>query len=141
MRHYDLADRTRNRFSGQVDIVQSNTWMFSVSGGVLQDDYGDTVFGLQKSNGNTFSLAADYQQPSGLGAGATYNFQTVRLGLQQSHKRGIRQTRSSTNPLRNWTSESDRDGPLFLPIYATPTRIGRDTEVRFSYNFRPRDRQ
>ena len=36
MRHYDLADRTRNRFTAQVDIVPSDAWMFSVSGGVLQ---------------------------------------------------------------------------------------------------------
>ena len=33
MRHYDLADRTRNRFTGQIDIVPSDAWMFSVSGG------------------------------------------------------------------------------------------------------------
>ena len=32
MRHFDLADRTRNRFTGQVDIVPSDAWLFSVSG-------------------------------------------------------------------------------------------------------------
>src|SRR5207344_1501544 len=31
MRHYDVANRTRNRFSGQVDIVPSDVWTFSVS--------------------------------------------------------------------------------------------------------------
>ncbi len=132
MRHYDLADRTRNRFSGQVDIVPSDAWMFSVSGGLLNDDYGDTVFGLQKSNGNTFSLGADYQQPSGLGAGATYNFERY-TGLQQSHE-GDSSDAQFNDPLRNWTSDSTETVHYFS-IYATPPRIGRNTEVRFSYDF------
>jgi MtrB/PioB family decaheme-associated outer membrane protein len=71
MRNYDLADRTRNRFTGQVDIVPSDAVTFSVSGGILHDDYKNTLFGLQNSNGGTFSLAADYHQPNGMGAGGT----------------------------------------------------------------------
>ncbi len=43
MRHYDLADRTRNRFTAQVDIVPSDAWMFSVSGGVLQGRLSTTA--------------------------------------------------------------------------------------------------
>ena len=132
MRHYDLADRTRNRFTGQVDIVPSDAWMFSVSGGLLHDDYGDTVFGLQKSNGNTFSLAADYHLPNGLGAGATYNFERY-TGLQQSHE-GDSSDAQFNDPLRNWTSDSTETVHYFS-IYATPPRIGRNTEVRFSYDF------
>ena len=31
MRHYDLADRTRNRFTAQADIVPSDAWTFSVA--------------------------------------------------------------------------------------------------------------
>jgi hypothetical protein len=69
MRYYDLADRTRNRFSGQIDIVPSDAWVFSVSGGILHDDFSKTVFGLQESTGRTFSFAADYHMPNGLGAG------------------------------------------------------------------------
>jgi MtrB/PioB family decaheme-associated outer membrane protein len=132
MRHYDLADRTRNRFTGQVDIVPSDAWMFSVSGGLLHDDYSDTVFGLQKSNGNTFSLGADYHLPNGMGAGATYNFERY-TGLQQSHE-GDSSDAQFNDPLRNWTSDSTETVHYFS-IYATPPRIGRNTEVRFSYDF------
>jgi MtrB/PioB family decaheme-associated outer membrane protein len=132
MRHYDVADRTRNRFTGQVDIVPSDVWMFSVSGGLLHDDYGDSVFGLQKSNGNTFSLAADYHLPNGLGAGATYNFERY-TGLQQSHE-GDSSDAQFNDPLRNWTSDSTETVHYFS-IFATPPRIGRNTEVRISYDF------
>jgi hypothetical protein len=132
MRHFDLADRTRNRFAAQVDIVPSDAWMFSVSGGLLHDDYGDTVFGLQKSNGNTFSLGADYHLPNGMGAGATYNFERY-TGLQRSHE-GDSSDAQFNDPLRDWTSDSTETVNYFS-IYATPPRIGRNTEVRFSYDF------
>jgi len=132
MRHFDLADRTRNRFTGQVDFVPSDVWMFSVSGGILNDDYGDSVFGLQESSGRTFSLAADYHEPNGLGAGATYNLERYG-GLQQSHE-GDDSNAQFNDPLRNWTADSTETVHYFS-IYASPPRIGRNTEVRFSYDF------
>jgi MtrB/PioB family decaheme-associated outer membrane protein len=132
MRHFDLADRTRNRFTGQVDFVPSDVWMFSVSGGILNDDYGDTVFGLQESTGRTFSLAADYHEPNGLGAGATYNLERYG-GLQRSHE-GDDSNAQFNDPLRNWTADSTETVHYFS-IYATPPRIGRNTEVRVSYDF------
>jgi MtrB/PioB family decaheme-associated outer membrane protein len=132
MRYYDLADRTRNRFSGQVDIVPSDVWTFSVSGGVLHDNYPGTVFGLQKSDGDTFSLAADYHLPNGLGAGATYNYERY-TGLQQSHE-GDSSTAQFNDPLRNWTSDSIETVHYFS-IFATPPRIGPNTEVRITYDF------
>jgi hypothetical protein len=133
MRHYDLADRTRNRFSGQIDIVPSDAWLFSVSGGILHDDYSETFFGLQESNGGTFSLAADYHLPNGMGAGATYNYERY-TGLQQSHEGSGPPDPQFNDPLRNWTSDA-KETVHYFSIYATPPRIGRNTEVRFSYDF------
>ena len=132
MRHYDLADRTRNRLTGQVDIVPSDAWTFSASGGILSDDYDNTVLGLQESTGRTFSLAADYHQPNGLGAGATYNYERYE-GLQQSHE-GDSSAAQFNDPLRNWMADSTETVHYFS-IYATPPRIDRNTEVRFSYDF------
>jgi MtrB/PioB family decaheme-associated outer membrane protein len=132
MRHYDLANRTRNRFAAQVDLVPSDVWLFSVSGGILHDNFPDTFFGLQESNGNTFSLAADYHLPNGLGAGATYNLERY-TGLQQSHE-GDSSDAQFNDPLRNWTADSTETVHYFS-IYASPPRIGRNTEVRLSYDF------
>jgi len=132
MRYYDLANRTRNRFAAQFDVVPSDVWTFSVSGGVLHDDYGDTFFGLQKTNGDTFSLAADYHLPNGMGAGGTYNLERY-TGLQQSHE-GDSSDAQFNDPLRNWTADSTETVHYFS-IYATPPRIGRNTEVRLSYDF------
>jgi MtrB/PioB family decaheme-associated outer membrane protein len=132
MRNYDLADRTRNRFAGQVDIVPSDAVTFSVSGGILHDNYKNTFFGLQESNGGTFSLAADYHQPNGMGAGGSYNYERY-TGTQQSHE-GDSSTAQFNDPLRNWTSDA-KETVHYFSIYATPPRIGQNTEVRFSYDF------
>ena len=83
MRHYDLADRTRNQFTGIVDFVPDDRWTFSVSGGVGKDNYPDSYFGLQETTFRTVSVAADFREPNGFGAGGNYNFERYS-GLQRS---------------------------------------------------------
>jgi MtrB/PioB family decaheme-associated outer membrane protein len=132
MRYFDLADRTRNRFMGQIDLVPNDAWTFSLSGGVLKDDYKNSFYGLLDSTGKTFSLAADYHLPNGLGAGASYNYEDY-AGLQRSHE-GDSSDAQFNDPLRDWTADSTETVHYFS-IFATPPRIGRNTEVRFSYDF------
>ena len=132
MRHYDVADRTRNRFTVQADIVPSDVWTFSVSTGILKDEFSNSFYGLQDSSGRTFSLGADFQQPDGLGAGATYNYERY-AGLQRSHE-GDSSTAQFNDPLRDWTADST-ERVHYFSIYASPPRIGQNTEIRFSYDF------
>jgi MtrB/PioB family decaheme-associated outer membrane protein len=132
MRHFDVADRTRNRFTAQVDLTPSEALLFSVSGGILHDDYDNSFFGLQESDGRTFSVAADYRLANGLGAGGSYNYERYTW-FQQSHE-GDSSAAQFNDPLRNWTSDS-AEAVHYFSIYATPPRIGRNTEVRFSYDF------
>jgi MtrB/PioB family decaheme-associated outer membrane protein len=134
MRHYDLANRTRNKFTGQVDFTPSELWTFSLSGGLGTDDYPDSYFGLQDSSFQTFSAAADYSGPRGLGAGATYNFEDYS-GLQRSRSASPGQTPDQvTDPNRDWTADSDETVNYFS-IYVNPPRFGPKTEARLSYDF------
>ena len=132
MRHYDVADRTRNRFTAQADIVPSDAWTFSVATGILKDDFSDSFYGLQDSTGRTFSLAADFHLPNGLGAGGSYNYERY-AGLQRSHE-GDSSTAQFDDPLRDWTADSTETVNYFS-IYANPPRIGRGTEMRVAYDF------
>jgi MtrB/PioB family decaheme-associated outer membrane protein len=132
MRHYDIADRTRNRFSAQADVSPSDAWTFSVATGVLHDDFSNSLYGLQESTGNNFSLAADFQRPSGLGVGGSYNYERY-AGLQRSHE-GDSSAAQFNDPLRDWTADSTETVNYFS-IYANPPRIGPNTEVRVSYDF------
>jgi MtrB/PioB family decaheme-associated outer membrane protein len=132
MRHFDLADRNRHRFSGQVDIVPSEVWTFSLATGILKDDFNNSFYGLQESTGRTFSLGADFRRPNGLGAGGSYNFERY-AGLQRSHE-GDSSPAQFEDPLRDWTADSTETVNYFS-IYVTPPRIGRNTEIRLSYDF------
>ncbi len=132
MRHYDLADRTRNRFTAQADIVPSDAWTFSVGTGILKDDFSNSFYGLQDSTGRTFSLAADFHRPNGLGAGGELQLERY-AGLQRSHE-GDSSTAQFNDPLRDWTADSTETVNYFS-IYANPPRIGRGTEIRVAYDF------
>ena len=134
MRHYDVANRTRNRFTGQVDVTPNELWIFSASAGLGKDDYDDSYFGLQESTFRVFSLSADYRLENGLGAGASYNYERYS-GLQRSRSASPGQTPPQENdPLRDWTADS-AERVNYFSIYATPPKIGANTEARLSYDY------
>jgi hypothetical protein len=103
-----------------------------VSGGVLKDDFSNSFYGLQDSIGRTFSAAADFQRPNGLGAGASYNFERY-AGLQRSHE-GDSSDAQFTDPLRDWTADSTETVNYFS-VYVNPPRIRGNTEIRAVYDF------
>jgi hypothetical protein len=134
MRHYDLADRTRNRFTAQAIVSPSDAWTFSVSGGVLHDDFSDSFYGLQESTGQTFSLAADFHRPNGLGAGVTYNYE--RYAGCSARTRETRQRRSSPIRLRDWTADSTETVnyfSIFLTRHASAATPRSASPTDFSY--------
>ena len=123
LRHYDIANRTRNRFTGQVDVTPTEDWMLSASLGAGKDEYDDSYFGLQESTFRVFTLSADYQQPSGLGAGASYDYERY-YGLQRSRSASPGQTPDQvTDPNRDWTADS-KERVHYFGIYVTPPRLG-----------------
>jgi MtrB/PioB family decaheme-associated outer membrane protein len=130
VRHFDLANRGRNRFTGQVDVTPNELWTFSATAGLGKDDFDDSYFGLQESAFRTFSLAADFQHPTGLGIGATYNYERY-TGLQRSRSASPGQ---ENDPLRDWTTDS-KERVNYFSIFVTPPRIGANTEARLSYDF------
>jgi MtrB/PioB family decaheme-associated outer membrane protein len=133
MRHYDLANRTRNRFTGQVDATPNELWMFSFSAGVGKDDYDDSYFGLQESTSRTVTLSADYGQPNGWGGGGSYSYERY-AGLQRSRSASPGQTPpQETDPLRDWTVDST-ERVHYLSVYLQPPRFGA-TEARLSYDY------
>jgi MtrB/PioB family decaheme-associated outer membrane protein len=130
MRHYDLANRNRKRLTGQVNLLPNELWTLTGSAGFGGDDYDGSYFGLQENDFKTFSLGADYQAPNGFGGGATYTYENYK-GLQQSRSASSGQ---EGDPNRDWTTDT-KEVVHYFSIYATPPRIGRNTEARLSYDY------
>ena len=134
LRHYDIANRGRQRFTGQVDIAKLERWIFSVSGGVGEDNYDDSYFGLQKSTFRTFSFSADFQNDAGFGAGGSYTYEQYG-GFQTSRSASPGSTPPQENdPNRDWTTDST-ERVHYFSIYATPPKFGEKTEARISYDY------
>jgi hypothetical protein len=134
MRHYDIANRTRNRFTGEINLVPNDLWTFSATAGLGKDDYPDSYFGLEQSSFQTFSLGADFRQANGWGAGATYNFERY-TGDQRSRSASAGQTPpQETDPARDWTVNS-KERVNYFSIYVTPPALGKNTEARLSYDY------
>jgi MtrB/PioB family decaheme-associated outer membrane protein len=132
MRHYDLANRNRNQFTGIVDFVPDDRWTFSVSGGVGADDYPDSAFGLQHAGFQTVSFGADFHDASGLSAGGSYNFERY-TGLQASRSASSDPAQFN-DPNRNWTADTGETVNYFS-IFVSPPKFGTKTEARLSYDF------
>lgn len=130
LRHYDVANRNRQRFTGQVDIVPNDVWIFSANAGVGKDDYDESTFGLQESTFSVFGLSADLQLPNGFGGGVTYTHEHYG-GLQRSRSANPGQ---ETDPTRDWTADSTENVNYFS-LHLQPPRIGRNTEMRLSYDY------
>ena len=130
LRHYDIANRSRNRFTGQVDVVPNDLWIFSLSAGIGQDEYDDSYFGLQESTSKVYSISADYKSPNGFGVGTSYNYERYE-GLQRS--RSSSPDATFNDPNRDWTTDS-AERVHYFSIYAAPPRIGRNTETRLAYD-------
>jgi MtrB/PioB family decaheme-associated outer membrane protein len=131
MRHYDLADRSRNRFTGQVDVLPTEALTLSGSAGFGTDDFEDSYFGLQEAAFRNVSVSADYQFPRGLGVGATYNYERY-TGLQQS--RSASPGEQAADPNRDWTADV-KETVHYVSIFVHPPRIGPNTETRLSYDY------
>ena len=134
MRHYDLANRTRNKFTGQMDVSPNELWTLSASAGFGKDDFPDSDFGLEQTSFQTYSVAADFRQPDGWGAGASYNYEHYS-GDQRSRQASPGSTPpQEKDPNRDWTVNS-KERVNYFSIYAVPPKIGPNTEARLSYDY------
>jgi MtrB/PioB family decaheme-associated outer membrane protein len=131
MRHYDLANRTQNRFIGQVDVLPTERLTFSVSTSLGGNDFDDSYFGLQESTFRNVAFSFDYELPRGIGVGATYNYERYS-GQQQS--RSASPGEQAADPNRNWAVDT-RETVHYVSVFVQPPRIGRNTEARFSYDY------
>jgi MtrB/PioB family decaheme-associated outer membrane protein len=130
LRHYDLANRTRNRFLGQVDVAPSEALTLSLSAGFGADDFDDSMFGLQEAAFRNVTVAVDYAAQNGFGAGGSYDYERY-TGLQQS--RSASPGAQAADPNRDWTTDS-KERVHYFSIYLRPPRFGR-TEARVSYDY------
>src|SRR4051812_31559108 len=134
LRHFDVANRNRNKFTGQVDFTPSEVWTFSASSGFGKDDFPDSYFGLQQSTFQTFSLGADFHLQNGFGGGASYNYEHYDSDHRSRSASAGQTPPQEPDPNRDWTQDA-KERVNYFSIYAMPPKFGERTEARFSYDY------
>ena len=140
MRHYDVADRTRNRFTGQVDIAPNDLWTFSVSGGVGKDDYDDSYFGLQESTFRDLLARGRLPPAERVRRRRQLQLRALRRAVSDRGSEPGTTPAQDDDPNRDWTVDSN-ERVNYFSIYATPPTFGRNTEARVSYDYQLRGGQ
>ena len=131
MRHYDVADRTRNRIIGQIDMVPTEALILSLSGGFGKDEFGDSYFGLQDARFRNVTLSADYEVATAWSWAAA----TTTRSTRASSSRGLRvRARQELDPNRDWRVDS-QERVHYYSLYVTPPPLFENTEMRFSYEY------
>ena len=130
MRHFDVADRNRDRFTAIATLTPISQLGINFSAGAGKDDYGDSLFGLRDNTNRLYSLGFDLVPTDAVTLSLDYGLERFSA-LQNS--RNASPGPQFTDPTRNWNIDSDDrtrsvNGSLdLLHVFpATDVRIGYD---------------
>jgi MtrB/PioB family decaheme-associated outer membrane protein len=75
IRHFDVAERNRDRVTVVGGVTPLSTVSFSASLGVGKDDYIDSVFGLRDNTHRVYTIGGDYIPTDRVSFNAGYSFE------------------------------------------------------------------
>jgi MtrB/PioB family decaheme-associated outer membrane protein len=104
MRHFDLAERNRNRFTVLGSFMPVTNWAINVSTAIGRDDYLNSEFGLRDNNHNVYSAGFEGSPSDRFNMGLSYSYEDYN-SLQRSRQAnpGVQQQDAS----RNWATDAD----------------------------------
>lgn len=103
MRHFDLADRDRDRLTVIASFMPVMNWALNVSSAIGRDDYKASVFGLRDNNHDVYSIGIDGTPSDKVGLGVSYSYEDYRaLSRSRQANPGVQ----FTDPSRNWATDS-----------------------------------
>lgn len=106
LRHYDVADRDRQRFTFIATFMPGGIFGITGSAGIGRDDYPDGTHGLRTADSDQYSVAVDVVPNDTYSFTATYGMERYS-SLQRS--RSANNAADQANPLRDWTTDWDGD--------------------------------
>lgn len=129
IRHFDIADRDRDRVTGLVQITPRPEIAISLSGARGRDDYKNSGLGLRDNRNRSYSLTFDLTPAEKVSAALFYTFERYDA-LQNS-----RSTTAATfnDVRRNWSLNS---GDRLHTVGASLDllKVLPRTELRFSFD-------
>jgi len=147
-RHFDIANRTRDRLTTTLSITPNQFLDFNASAGTGKDKYGQTGFGLRNNDNRTWSVGMDVLPTDRVNLGVNYGEEKY-TALQYSRTANpLTATDLTFNDATRdwWTDQADKVKTLsatadFLKcLPKTDFRFGYDISdgrATYVYNLKP----
>ena len=135
MRHYDVADRRRNRATFIATATPTPALGLNGSVAVGNDDYENSGFGLRDNDHRVYSAGFDIVPNDRVSVDAIYGFEHY-TSLQTSRTANPLSATdvSFLDPRRNWDDDAT-DKVHNVTAGVDLTRLFTRTDLRFSYNY------
>lgn len=130
MRHYDVANRDRQRVTFIASLIPGGVFGVNLSAGVGRDEYPDSPHGLQDYDTNQYSAGIDITPDDTQSLSAAFGWESF-TSLQRS--RAATNAVDQATPSRDWTTDYDGDVNYFDVTY-TNQAIER-TGIRFTLDW------
>jgi MtrB/PioB family decaheme-associated outer membrane protein len=131
MRHFDVADRDRDRFTVIASFMPVTNWALNVSSAIGRDDYLASEFGLRDNNHDVYTIGLDGTPTDRVGLGLSYSYEDYR-SLQRS--RQANPGAQTTDPSRNWATDAN-DTVHSLIANAEFRNIAEKLDLAFSWDY------
>jgi MtrB/PioB family decaheme-associated outer membrane protein len=102
LRHYDIADRDRRRFSIIANAMPADTFALTASAGVGRDEYPEAAHGLLSYDSDQYSVGFSLAPDDRYNFAASYGWERY-TSLQRS--RTANSAADQANPIRDWTTD------------------------------------
>jgi MtrB/PioB family decaheme-associated outer membrane protein len=132
MRHFDIANRVRDRGTLLVQVTPIPEVGISASVAAGSDDYKDSLLGLRDNDNRVYSVGLDVVPREEIGLGLTYSRENY-AALQNSRD-GRVGTPTHDDPNLNWSIDSD-DTVNNVGLYFDSWKAIPNTDLQVSYNF------
>lgn len=131
--HYDISDRTRDRFSGILTVLPVSTFSITATTGLAKNDYPTSQFGLQNTENHFYSIGVDYSPTDKVSAGLSYGYER-NDALQASRQPSRTVPATFVDPRYDWTdSSADRTNTVDASLDLL--KVIPKTELRVGYNY------
>ncbi len=135
MRHFDIANRDRERFTAIATVMPSATVSAFLSAGVGNDDYDNSEFGLQDNKHRVYSIGIDASPHDNVSFGGSYTYEDYET-LQFS--RVASSGAQFIDPTRNFSTEGG-DTVHTVNAYVDLLELASKVDLRFGYDFSTSD--
>jgi MtrB/PioB family decaheme-associated outer membrane protein len=131
MRHFDIADRDRDRTS--VIVTAAPAAMFDLIGSIAfgRDDYTEEGIGLRDNSHRIYSIGVNLTPAANIGAGVSYSFENYDAFINQRQATALDQAFS---PAQRWDLDTD-DRAHNVIADLDIAELFPQTGVRFAYDF------